>query len=67
MKKISKNLGFSLIELMVAVSVLGITLAYAMPSFSTWIQDSKTRTIAESLQNGIRIAQVEAVNKGRQV
>jgi type IV fimbrial biogenesis protein FimT len=67
MNKLYKNLGFTLIELMVAVSVIGIVMAFSLPSFSTWIQDSKTRTIAESLQNGIRIAQVEAVNKGRQV
>lgn len=67
MKKINKNFGFSLIELMVAVTVFGLIAAYAIPSFSTWIQDSKTRTVAESLQNGIRLAQTEAVNKGRQV
>ena len=67
MKNINKNLGFSLIELMVTVAVSGLLIAYAIPSFNTWIQDSKTRTIAESLQNGIRLAQTEAVNKGRQV
>lgn len=67
MRKLNKIFGFSLIELMVAVAVFGIVLAYAMPSFSTWVQDSKTRTIAESMQNGIRLAQAEAVNKGRQV
>ncbi|MDI1360748.1 GspH/FimT family pseudopilin [Methylotenera sp.] len=67
MKNFNKNSGFSLIELMVTVAVFGIMAAYAIPSFSTWIQDSKTRTIAESLQNGVRLAQAEAVNKGRQV
>jgi type IV fimbrial biogenesis protein FimT len=67
MKNLNKNLGFSLIELMVTVTVFGLISAYAIPSFNTWIQDSKTRTIAESLQNGVRLAQAEAVNKGRQV
>lgn len=61
------NLGFSLIELMVVITVLGIVMAFGLPNFANWIQDSKTRTIAESLQNGIRLAQAEAVNKGRQV
>lgn len=67
MKNINNNLGFSLIELMVAITVFGLIAAYAIPSFSSWIQDTKTRTITESLQNGIRLAQTEAVNKGRQV
>ncbi|MDI1298856.1 GspH/FimT family pseudopilin [Methylotenera sp.] len=67
MKTNKYNLGFTLIELMVAVTVFGLIAAFAIPSFNTWIQDSKTRTIAESLQNGIRLAQTEAVNKGRQV
>lgn len=67
MKNFDKNFGFSLIELMVAMTVFGLIAAFAIPSFGTWIQDSKTRTVAESLQNGIRLAQTEAVNKGRQV
>ena len=67
MKKLNKNLGFSLVELMVVVAVLGVMMVTAIPSFSSWIQDSKTRTVTESLQNGIRLARTEAVNKGRQV
>lgn len=67
MTKLNKNIGFSLIELMVAMVVLGIIMLYAIPGFGTWIQDSKTRTMADSLQNGIRLAQAEAVNKSRQV
>jgi len=67
MQRMKKNLGFSLIELMVGIAVLGIVAVLAMPTFSAWIQNSKTRTVAESLQNGIRAAQAEAVSTGRQV
>ena len=59
--------GFSLMELMIVVSVVGILSAVSMPSFSRWIQDAKTRTTAEALQNGIRLAQVEALKDGAPV
>jgi len=59
--------GFSLIELMIVVAIMGIGLAAGIPEFARWMQDAKTRTIAEGLQTGIRLAQTEAVRQGRQV
>jgi type IV fimbrial biogenesis protein FimT len=67
MQNFRKFSGFSLIELMIGIAVLSIVAVVGIPSFSTWMQDTKTRTIAESLQNGVRLAQVEALNKGRRV
>jgi len=62
-----KGAGFSMIELMIVVSIMGIGLAAGVPQFTRWMQDAKTRTIAEGLQTGIRLAQTEAVRQGRQV
>lgn len=59
--------GFSLLEMMMVVAVVGILAAVSMPSFSRWIQDAKTRSTAEALQNGIRLAQVEALKNGAPV
>jgi type IV fimbrial biogenesis protein FimT len=53
----------TLIEIMVAVTIVVILLAAAMPSFSEWIQNSKIRTAAESIQNGISLARSEAVHR----
>lgn len=67
MQNIRKFSGFSLIELMIGILVLSVIAAVGIPNFSNWVQDTKTRTAAESLQTGVRLAQAEAVNSGRQV
>lgn len=55
--------GFGLIELLITISLLGILTTLAVDNFGTWIQDTKTRSVAESLQNGIRLAQTEAIKQ----
>lgn len=59
--------GFSLVELMVAVSVLAILTAMALPNFTTWIRNSRVRTVAETLQSGVRLAQAEAQRRTQTV
>ncbi|MEO6934009.1 MAG: GspH/FimT family pseudopilin [Collimonas sp.] len=59
--------GFSLIELMVTIAVAAILMGVAIPSFTTWIQNTKIRSTAETLQNGIRLAKIEAVRRSRLV
>ena len=59
--------GFTLIELVVAITLLGLLVALSLPSFSTWIRNSQLRTVADSLQAGLRTAQAEAVRRNRQV
>jgi type IV fimbrial biogenesis protein FimT len=57
--------GFSLIELMVTIAVMGIMLAAAAPAMQSWIADSRVRTAAESFQNAARVAQGEAIRRSR--
>lgn len=52
--------GFTLIELMVTITILGILTVLALPGFTRWISSTQVRTLAESFQNGIRLAQREA-------
>jgi type IV fimbrial biogenesis protein FimT len=59
--------GMSLIELLVSVSILGILAAIGIPSFQHWVRNSRIRTAAESIQNGLRQARTEASQRGTNV
>ena len=59
--------GFTLVELLITISVFAFLMLLAAPSFTSWIQDAQVRTAAESLQNGLRVAQAEAARRHRQV
>jgi type IV fimbrial biogenesis protein FimT len=58
--------GFTLIELMVTVALLSILMALAFPAMSEWMRNSRIRTVADTLQNGLRLAQTEALRRSRQ-
>ena len=64
---LSQSRGFSLTELLVAIAILGILTAIAMPSFQVWIQNSQIKNAAESIQNGLQHARAEAVARNANV
>lgn len=57
--------GFTLIEMMIVVLIVAILTVIGLPSFSEWLQNSRTRSVAESVQNGIRFAQSESARLSR--
>ena len=59
--------GFSLIELIVGMVILGVLLGLAMPGFSNWLRNARVRTAAESVQNGLQLARAEAVRRNTDV
>ena len=60
---LKKAAGFSLIELMVSLAVFAVLITLAVPSYSEWIRNSRIRTTADSIQNGLQIAKAEAVRQ----
>lgn len=59
--------GFTLIELMVTISVLAVMLGIAAPLLIDFVRNNKVRAVAGTLQNGLRTAQAEAVRRSQQV
>ncbi len=59
--------GVTLIELIVSLTLLGIFMAVAAPSFSNWLQNSRIRNTATSLSAGIQLAKAEAVARNTAV
>jgi type IV fimbrial biogenesis protein FimT len=55
--------GFSLIELMIVIVILSIITTMAMPAFMQWTRNVRVRTVAESVQNGLRFAKSEAAKR----
>jgi type IV fimbrial biogenesis protein FimT len=58
--------GFSLIELMIVITIFAILLLLAIPNFQIWIANSKIRSAAEALQNDLRLAEQTAVAQNHQ-
>lgn len=59
--------GFSLIELAVALAILGILVASALPSYRDWIADAEVANLAEQLASAMSLARAEAIKHGGRV
>lgn len=59
--------GFSLIELMIGLAVLGILIMVGLPNLTTWIQNTHIRTAAEGMQAGLQFARSEALRRNGSV
>ena len=59
--------GFTFLELMVALTIMGMLLMLGMPSFTTFLRNSEIRSTAESISNGLRAARSEATRLNRPV
>ncbi len=64
---ISKHKGFSLVEMIVVVALIGILAGLAASSYREWIESSRIRAAAESIQNGLQLARGEAVKRNAEV
>lgn len=63
----SSERGFSLVELLVGITIFSILIAMAAPSFTSWVQNAQLRTAAESISAGLQLARAEAVRRNSTV
>lgn len=54
---------FTLIELMVTISVLAVVIALAAPSFSSMLQESRLSALSTEVQSALQLARSEAVKR----
>jgi len=58
-----RHSGFSIIEIMISVLIVGILIVAAIPNFKTWIQNAQIRTAGESMVNALQTARNEAIRR----
>jgi type IV fimbrial biogenesis protein FimT len=63
----ARSTGFTLIEVILAVTVLALILGFGVPSFVETIRNTRVRALAESVQSGLQKAKAEAIRRNRPV
>jgi len=58
-----KNYGFSIIELMVVVSMFAILTAIAIPGFSVWLPNYRLKGAARDAISALQLARLQAVRE----
>jgi type IV fimbrial biogenesis protein FimT len=59
--------GFTIVEVMISLVVIGVLLGLGAPGFIEWLQNQQIRAAAEATLNGLQVARGEAVRRNTQV
>ncbi len=62
-----KQMGFTLIELMITVTIAGVILTLALPAFNQFLQNNRTTSQVNDFIAVMSLARSEAIGRNRQV
>ena len=62
-----RNSGFTLVELMIGVTLVGVLLALGAPALGTYLQNSKLASAAANYYAGLQTARAEAIRRNQPV
>ena len=63
----SAQYGFSMVELLIGITIVSILVVAGLPSYTAWIQNTQIRNATESVLNGLQLARNEAVRQNLNV
>ena len=58
---VKKKAGFTIIELVVALAIMGIAVSIAIPGFSRWLPDYRLKSAATHVYTNLQLAKMSAV------
>lgn len=58
-----RRTGFSVLETLIVLSIVGIVLALALPSYTRYASTQRARATADGLASDLRVAQQEAMTR----
>ncbi|MDO9423976.1 MAG: GspH/FimT family pseudopilin [Methylobacter sp.] len=62
-----KNAGFTLLEAMIVVAIMGVLAAIAVPSYQDTLERNRLKQAAEGLKSDMQFARTEAIKKSQSI
>lgn len=60
-----RELGFTMIELLITMVILGILAGFAIPAFSSWLPGHRLKSAARDVFSNLQLAKLEAIKQNQ--